>query len=935
MDYNFLHSIGAFFAGLIAMVSPVFGNSTITQLNPWYSSAGTIRLSSTTATIRVPFLANCDTIDTNGSGVFACGTDATGGSGGSGTVSTSTIPTVGQLAYWTSNGFPSLLGSVATGTVSSSGGITTTALRSVIGGALSIACDIASGSIPGCLATTDWTTFSSKLGSYDAWTHPQAGTSATTSGLILSASSTATWFSMSNATTTNATTTNFNLTNQLTFNGITGTTWAAFCTTITGGAGLCDGTDATGAGGAAAVATSTSETAGRLSYWTSTSGSPALLGEVATTTLTASSPLSLSQTVLKVGGSNSVLTIATSTNSLFGGTAGDILAFINGGWFGISTTTLSTGTGVTVSAGAGALVGGSNATVSLTSISAGVLGSVTSAIPTSQATSTLYGASVTAGHVLTSNGSSWITAATSTCIQITGSAGLCDGDDATGTGGAFPFTPTTNYGQQAQATTTALWMQATPFSFFASSTAVFVNSSSTQITNTGNTWLTPLTSALLQTDGAGLLAEYAGTTCTNQFVRVLSALGIAMCESVSLSADVTGSLALTSLAAQNANTFIANATGGSAVPTAVATSSIFGASNTAGHILAWNNNLPQWVASSTLSTITGTLAVSNGGTGLTAYTLGDVLYASGTGTLAGTSTPNLKATLALANVENTALSTWAGSTNITTLGTIATGVWSGTAIGATKGGTGATTVTTGDLLYGSASNVWSKLAGVATGNALLSGGVSTAPSWGKIALTTHVSGTLPVANGGTGAVTLTGLLQGNGTSAITGIANSSTVGQILRVTGASTYAWGALDLDDADAFTGTLPIANTQLAVTAPIVLTTDTLSLGNVKQYPSFVYATSTAWTGTTTIPLGPAFVAETWNSVMCFTDVGTLNVSFEDTTPNRMNLFNASTTVGTVVLSTNNTFVAAEKRYVDVGTPATAPKSISCTVSKTLLIN
>jgi hypothetical protein len=43
----------------------------------------------------------------------------------------------------------------------------------------------------------------------------------------------------------------------------------------------------------------------------------------------------------------------------------------------------------------------------------------------------------------------------------------------------------------------------------------------------------------------------------------------------------------------------------------------------------------------------------------------------------------------------------------------------------------------------------SKLAGVATGNALISGGVSTAPSWGKIGLTTHVSGILPVANGGT------------------------------------------------------------------------------------------------------------------------------------------------------------------------------------------
>jgi|688.fasta_scaffold07534_25 hypothetical protein len=44
----------------------------------------------------------------------------------------------------------------------------------------------------------------------------------------------------------------------------------------------------------------------------------------------------------------------------------------------------------------------------------------------------------------------------------------------------------------------------------------------------------------------------------------------------------------------------------------------------------------------------------------------------------------------------------------------------------------------------------------ATGNALLSGGVGVAPAYGKVGLTTHVSGTLPVANGGTGVTTSTG-----------------------------------------------------------------------------------------------------------------------------------------------------------------------------------
>jgi hypothetical protein len=75
-------------------------------------------------------------------------------------------------------------------------------------------------------------------------------------------------------------------------------------------------------------------------------------------------------------------------------------------------------------------------------------------------------------------------------------------------------------------------------------------------------------------------------------------------------------------------------------------------------------------------------------------------------------------------------------------------------------------------------------------------------------LTTGVTGTLPVANGGTGAATVTGLLQGNGTGAVTTITNSSTAGQVLRVTGASTYAWGAVDLADSDATTGVLPFAS-------------------------------------------------------------------------------------------------------------------------------
>jgi len=89
------------------------------------------------------------------------------------------------------------------------------------------------------------------------------------------------------------------------------------------------------------------------------------------------------------------------------------------------------------------------------------------------------------------------------------------------------------------------------------------------------------------------------------------------------------------------------------------------------------------------------------------------------------------------------------------------------AVPATNGGTGQAGYAVGDLLYASTTTALSKLADVATGNALLSGGVNLPPAYGKVGLATHVSGTLPVGNGGTGATTLASnnVLLGNGASA--------------------------------------------------------------------------------------------------------------------------------------------------------------------------
>jgi hypothetical protein len=175
---------------------------------------------------------------------------------------------------------------------------------------------------------------------------------------------------------------------------------------------------------------------------------------------------------------------------------------------------------------------------------------------------------------------------------------------------------------------------------------------------------------------------------------------------------------------------------------------------------------------------------------------------------------------------------------------------------------------------------------------------------------TYTQGAVTVANGGTGLTTYTSagrLIYSTGATTATTLA-SSTLGTILQTDANGNPSWVA---------TSTLKVSLSD--------------TTGNIKTYPAFTYATSTAWTGTTTIPLGTSFVAETWNAVQCFTDTGTLNVDFYHTS-SHLDFLNASTTVGTFTFSTNATLTAAEKRYVDIGTAASSPTKISCTISKSL---
>ena len=89
----------------------------------------------------------------------------------------------------------------------------------------------------------------------------------------------------------------------------------------------------------------------------------------------------------------------------------------------------------------------------------------------------------------------------------------------------------------------------------------------------------------------------------------------------------------------------------------------------------------------------------------------------------------------------------------------------------------------GDVLYATSTTVLSRLAKDANSTRVLTNtGTNNNPAWAQVTLTTGVTGTLPVANGGTGATSLTDkavlISQDSGTDAVGSVA-LTTDGQII------------------------------------------------------------------------------------------------------------------------------------------------------------
>lgn len=157
-----------------------------------------------------------------------------------------------------------------------------------------------------------------------------------------------------------------------------------------------------------------------------------------------------------------------------------------------------------------------------------------------------------------------------------------------------------------------------------------------------------------------------------------------------------------------------------------------------------------------------------------------------------------KSKVGLGNVENTALSTWAGSTNITTLGTVSTGTWSATAIAVNKGGTGATDAGTArtnlGLAIGTDVQAYnSTLAAVAGGTYTGDDSIATV---GTITAGTWNGTTIGAIYGGTGLTSYTtgDIVYASGTNTLAKRA-IGTDGQILTVSsGVPTWAAAPITL---------------------------------------------------------------------------------------------------------------------------------------------
>ena len=187
----------------------------------------------------------------------------------------------------------------------------------------------------------------------------------------------------------------------------------------------------------------------------------------------------------------------------------------------------------------------------------------------------------------------------------------------------------------------------------------------------------------------------------------------------------------------------------------------FNSLNVTGEVTGGTFRGPLFGNASTATTVSGNVATVNGGTGQSLYSPGDILYAGTSirldklpiglpGRVLGVNAQNMPAWLnagagTVINVSGIAnrisvtdptvspvidiASTYIGQNSITTLGTVSTGVWNGTPLTATYGGTGLNTLPLGRVLLGNGTGTVASVNGDVADLVLTSNGSGLAPTF--------------------------------------------------------------------------------------------------------------------------------------------------------------------------------------------------------------
>lgn len=247
----------------------------------------------------------------------------------------------------------------------------------------------------------------------------------------------------------------------------------------------------------------------------------------------------------------------------------------------------------------------------------------------------------------------------------------------------------------------------------------------------------------------------------------------------------------TSTPAITISTTISGILKGNGTAISAATSGVDYAPATSGSSILYGNNLGGFsnvTVGSGLSFVAGTLSATNTGT-VTSVTASAPISSSG-----GT-TPNISITQANATTDGYLSSTdWNTFNSKQPAGSYVTSV-SGTSPIQSSGGTtpaisipqasaisdGYLTSSDWNTFNNKGSGTVTSVSGTGTVNGITltgtvtsSGSLTLGGTLSNVDLTTQVTGTLPVGNGGTGAVTLTGYVKGNGTSAFTAVSTIPT-----------------------------------------------------------------------------------------------------------------------------------------------------------------